>query len=122
MDTQILEDLGLTNAEIKTYLSLLDIGSSTAGPILEKSGLQNSVVHRSLHALIEKGLINYVLEGKRHVYSATDPEQLLHFLDEKKRRVAEILPELKARQHLRRPKEQAQSIVVFAESTKYTIR
>ena len=39
MDTKILEDLGFTNAEIKVYLALLELGSATAGPIIEKSGL-----------------------------------------------------------------------------------
>ena len=107
MDVEILEDLGLTNAEIKTYLALLDLGSSTAGAILEKSGLQNSVTHRSLNTLIEKGLINFVLEGKRKLYQATDPEQFLHFIDEKKERFEQLLPELKARQQLAPTKESA---------------
>ena len=100
MDTAILEDLGLTNAEIKVYVTLLELGSATAGPILEKSGLQNSVVHRALHALIEKGLVNFVLEGKRHVYQATDPENFYNYIDEKKERFGRILPELKAKQQL----------------------
>jgi len=65
MDTQILEDLGLTNAEIRVYVALLELGSSSAGKIIEKSGLQNSVVHRALNSLIEKGLISYIKEGKR---------------------------------------------------------
>lgn len=95
-----LQELGLTNAEIKAYVALLELGSSTAGPVLEKSGLQNSVVHRALHSLIEKGLINYVLEGRRRVYQATDPEQFYTYIDEKKRRFAELLPELKAHQQL----------------------
>ena len=107
MDIEILEDLGLTNAEIKTYLALLDLGSSTAGAILEKSALQNSVIHRALNSLIEKGLINYVLEGKRKVYQATDPEQFLHFIDEKKERFQKLLPELKMRQKLAPSKESA---------------
>ena len=60
MDTKILEDIGLTNAEIKVYLALLELGSSTAGHILEKSGLQNSVVHMTLHKLIDKGFITFI--------------------------------------------------------------
>ena len=49
MNTEILEDLGLTQSEIKTYLTLLELGSSTAGPILEKSNLQNSVVSSNIN-------------------------------------------------------------------------
>lgn len=107
MDTEILEELGLTNAEIKTYLALLELGSSTAGNILEKSGLQNSVVHRALNALIEKGLVNFVMEGKRKTYQATDPENFNNFIEEKKRRFNEILPELKQKQQLAPEKENA---------------
>ena len=102
MDTEILEDLGLTPSEIKTYLTLLELGSSTAGPILEKSKLQNSVVHRALNSLIEKSLVNYILEGKRKTYQATDPENFNQFIDEKKRRFKEILPELRTKQSSKR--------------------
>ena len=60
MDISILEDLGLTRGEVKVYIALLEIGSSSVGQIIEKSGLQNSVVHRALNSLIEKGLISYI--------------------------------------------------------------
>lgn len=98
MDTSILEDLGLTQAEIKVYLSLLELGSSSAGPILEKSKLQNSVVHRALNSLIEKGLITFIWEGKRKIYQATDPENFHDFIESKRKRFDEILPELKKKQ------------------------
>ncbi len=99
MNTEILEDLGLTHTEIKVYLTLLELGSSTAGTILEKSGLPNSTVHRDLNSLIEKGLINFILEGKRKVYQATDPEQFFTYIEDKKKKFEEILPELRARQN-----------------------
>lgn len=99
MDTTILEDLGLTQAEIKVYIKLLELGSSTAGPLLEKTKLQNSVVHRALNSLIEKSIINYILEGKRKIYQATTPENFYQFIDEKKRRFGEILPELKKKEN-----------------------
>jgi len=45
MDTKILEDIGLTHGEIKVYITLLELGSSTAGAILKKAKIQNSVFH-----------------------------------------------------------------------------
>ena len=107
MDTTILEDLGLTNAEIKVYIALLELGSSTAGPIREKSNLQNSVVHRGLQSLINKGLINYIFEAKRKIYQATDPENFFHFIDDKKKRFESILPELKEKQDHAKDEEKA---------------
>ncbi len=107
MDTKILEELGLTQSEIKTYITLLELGSSTAGLILEKSSLQNSVVHRALNSLIEKGLINYVLEGRRKIYQATNPENFITYIDNKKQSFMEILPELKQKQNVLKKQEAA---------------
>ena len=74
MDNSILEDLGLTGAEIKVFISLLELGSSTAGKVVEKSGLQNAVVHRAFHSLAEKGLLNGHLSSEKeiHVHSKKD--------------------------------------------------
>ena len=107
MDTSILEDIGLTSAEIKIYLTLLKLGSSQAGSIVEKSGRQNSVVHRTLHRLIEKSLITYVLEGKKKYYQAIDPKMLINYLENKKKRVEDILPELLAQQEMGKKKQEA---------------
>ncbi len=95
MDTRIFEDLGLTNAEIKVYLTLMRLGSSAAGKIIEKTNLQTSVVHRALNSLIEKSLINYVLEGRRRLYQATRPESFLDFIEDKKEEFKKIIPEIK---------------------------
>ena len=105
MDTSIFEELGLTNAEIKVYIQLLKLGSSHAGLIIEKTGLQTSVVHRALNSLIERGLINYILEGKIKTYQATEPEVFLDFIDDKKTKFKEILPELKKERDLARKEE-----------------
>ncbi|MDO8628762.1 MAG: helix-turn-helix domain-containing protein [Nanoarchaeota archaeon] len=98
MDTQILEDIGLTNAEIKTYLALLELGSSSAGPIIEKSGLQSSVVHMTLNKLLTKGFITFIKQGQRNYYQATDPKQISTYLEEKKQRFEQLLPELLLKQ------------------------
>mgnify|MGYP001359123548 CR=1 FL=1 len=98
MDITILEDLGLTQAETKVYIALLELGSSSAGHIIEKAGIQNSVTHRALNSLIEKGLISYISEGKKKVYQATNPENFHDFIDDKRKRFDKILPELKKKQ------------------------
>lgn len=107
METEILEDIGLTGAEIKVFLSLIELGSSTAGKVVERSGLHNAVVHRAFHSLAEKGLLTYVLKGKIKEYQPIDPKLLLGFLDEKKERIAKLIPELEAKRALARNKPQA---------------
>ena len=104
MDITILEDLGFTNAEIKIYLALLELGTSTAGPIIEKSGLQSSVVHMTLNKLVTKGFVSFVKEGQRNHYQATNPEHISTYIDEKKKQFEQILPELLIKQQLAKQK------------------
>jgi sugar-specific transcriptional regulator TrmB len=100
MDVSILEELGLTGAEVKVYLALLELGTISAGRIIEKSNLQNSVVHRALNSLIEKGLISFILQGKKKIYKATNPENFRDFIENKKKRFEELLPGLKEKQKI----------------------
>src|SRR5271157_5738232 len=98
MDTSILEELGLTNAQIKVYLALLELGESTGGPILKNTGLQNSVLYMTLDKLVQKGFASYVQRGKRRHYRPADPKTILNFIEERKRRFESILPDLLIRQ------------------------
>lgn len=106
MDFEILEDLGLSQSEIKVYTKLLEIGTSSAKDIIYKSKLQNSVVHRALNSLIEKGVINYILKGKHKVYSATNPEFFFTYIEDKKKQFENIFPKLKEKQLLQKKETQ----------------
>lgn len=106
MDAQILEDIGLTSAEIKVYLALLELGSSTAGPVIEKSGLQSSVVHLTLPKLATKGFVSVVKEGRRSHYSASDPRAISNFIDEKKTQFEQLLPSLLLKQQMAKQRSQ----------------
>ena len=92
MNTNVLEDLGFTQAEIKVYLALLELGSSPAGPILNKTQLHNSVLHATLNRLVEKGFVSFVKEGKRHIYQASNPQHIVEYINEKKEEFKAILP------------------------------
>jgi sugar-specific transcriptional regulator TrmB len=107
MDTSILQDIGLTGAEIKVFITLLELGSSTAGKVVEKSGLQNAVVHRAFRSLIEKGLITYVIEGKIKNYQSIEPKLLLNFIEDKKIQLEKLLPELEIKKNKAKEKPQA---------------
>ena len=105
MDIEILEDLGLTPSEIKVYMVLLETGTSHAGKIIEKTELQSSVTHRALLSLIKKGLVGYIQQGKHKVYSATEPEYFLQYIEAKKKRFEQLLPELKRKQTMMQKEE-----------------
>ncbi|HLD56676.1 MAG TPA: helix-turn-helix domain-containing protein [archaeon] len=105
MDTKALEGIGLTKGEISVYLALLEIGACTAGDVIKKAGIQNSVFHFCINRLIEKGIASYVKKGKVRVYKAADPENFLSYLKDKEKEIEEILPELKSRQKTIKEKE-----------------
>jgi len=107
MDVSVLEELGLTGAESSVYLALLKLGSSSAGAVIEKSGLQSSVVYRSFGTLIDKGLISFIFQGKKKIYQATKPEAFFDFIEDKRRKFEEILPELKKQEEYSGKKESA---------------
>jgi len=94
----ILEDIGLTKGEIKVYLALLELGSVSAGRVLEKTSVQNSVFHFCVNRLIEKGLVSYVKKGTGKIYSAADPDNFLIYVKDKEKQIEQLLPELKAKQ------------------------
>jgi len=99
IDTSLLEYIGLTNAEVKIYLSLLELGPAKAGAIITKSKLQSSVVHASLHKLIQKGIISFVIKSKIRIYQASDPRFLLELIDDKRKDFENLLPTLLEKQN-----------------------
>jgi len=99
MDTQILEDIGLSPTEIKVFITLLEKGELKAGKIIEKSKLQSSSVYNAVNSLISKGLVSYIKKSEVKYYRSADPEAILDYLESKKLSYLKILPELKEKQH-----------------------
>lgn len=107
-ETDILEELGLSKGEIKVYLTLLELGSSKVGVIIEKSKMASSAVHNSLNSLKEKGLISYVKKGEIKHYQAVPPKQIVDFIEDKKKQLLEILPALELKQKLSQERQEAE--------------
>jgi len=95
MNKQLLKEIGLTDTEIKVYLSLLSIGTTPAGRIVEQTGIHRKNLYDALNRLIDKGLVTFVIENKIRYFQPKDPENILRYLEEKKSRIAEKEDELK---------------------------
>lgn len=102
----MLEELGLSEAEAKVYLGLLDTGSTLAGPIIKKTGLHRGTTYQILQRLKEKGLVSSIIKGKKQHFEATNPERLLDVLMEKEEKLQGILPKLKARSEASKEKQE----------------
>lgn len=100
MKAQILEDLGLTPAEAKIYLILLEQGASLAGFISRNTGIHRRSVYDAIERLIQKGLVSYIKTNNRKYFEAVSPDRLLEILHKKEDDIKSILPELKALQKM----------------------
>ncbi len=84
MEVETLKEAGLTDGEAKVYLALLKLGPITSGPVIEESGVANSIIYRILNNLIDKGLASYIIKGKTKYFRAAKPQKILDYIDEKK--------------------------------------
>lgn len=100
MIQEALQELGLNKRESICYTALLELGSSKTGAIVKKTGIPSSKIYEILDRLINRGLVSYVKIGKIKHYQASDPKTLLNYIDEKKRKIEEILPQLLLKQKL----------------------
>src|SRR3989344_1081848 len=83
MNEQLLEEIGLTKGEIKVYLSLLKLGETTTGKIIEEAQISSGKIYEILDKLIKKGLTSYTIKEKTKYFSAASPNRILDYLHEK---------------------------------------
>ena len=62
MNLETLEKIGLSKAEIKVYLALLELGSVPSGSIVKETEFRKSTVYESIRRLQDKGLVSYVIK------------------------------------------------------------
>jgi len=93
----VLEKLGFSPNEIKSYLILNDHGSMKAGRVAKLAKIDRSSCYNALKLLLEKGMVSYVLIGKIKWFQATGPKRLLEYVKEQEENVKAIMPTLHER-------------------------
>lgn len=94
MDASILKEIGLTNAEIKVYIALLQSGPSLASRISKISNVERTATYQILENLIRKGIVSYVTKQNKKHFSAGEPEKLKEILKRKEDLIDELLLDL----------------------------
>ena len=94
MNTKLLEDIGLTKGEIIVYLTLLRLGETTTGKIIDEAQISSGKIYEILDKLIKKGLVSYIIKEKTKYFNATSPNRILDFLYEKEKQIKEKEKEL----------------------------
>lgn len=90
---KILVNLGLHEKEAKTYLAILELGSSTIKPIADKAGVKRTSIYNFIDHLVKLGLVTQAKIHNRWHYSAISPERLLEIEKDKLRNLQNTLPE-----------------------------
>lgn len=94
MKEDVLQSLGLTDKEVKVYLALLRLGSSSVQKIASVAQTYRTYTYELLNSLMRKGFIsNSIRSGKRY-YECIPPSTIVDLLKEKQKKVESILPEL----------------------------
>lgn len=94
MNTKLLEEIGLTKIEVKVYLQLLELGSTTVWPLIKKTELHKSTTYNTLERLIEKGIVSFIVKGHKRYYEACEPLNLMAKLEEKEEHLIQTKQQL----------------------------
>ncbi|MEK7156261.1 MAG: helix-turn-helix domain-containing protein [Patescibacteria group bacterium] len=95
-DAELLRSLGLSEGELAVYLALLELGQAHIQDISRKSCVTRASTYNHLAALKERQLVSETKKGKRHVYAAAHPSQLLQLERARIAAVEKLIPQLLA--------------------------
>ncbi len=99
-----LLQLNLTEKEIATYVGLLENGALSVREISRSTGINRVSIYDAIEELKQKGLAAETRKGKRKLFVAENPENLMTLITEKRERIEKeknnlenmILPALRA--------------------------
>ncbi|MEI7749978.1 MAG: helix-turn-helix domain-containing protein [Candidatus Moraniibacteriota bacterium] len=91
-----LQSAGLNENEAKIYLAALELGQTSVSRIALKSVIKRTTVYLSLDNLMKKGLVSAIKKGGKTLYFAEDPRDLERIMEERKKEISDIIPQLLA--------------------------
>lgn len=96
-----LKKLGLKDKEAAVYLACLELGSAPVQKISRKAQVVRATTYVVLDSLAQKGLVTQFKQGKKTLFSAEPPQQLMRLLDNRRAEIEErqhdledLLPQL----------------------------
>lgn len=117
MNIEILVSLGLSRREAEVYYALLQVDDDLASEISERTKESRTNTYDTLNSLIKKGLVSYVIKNNKKYFIATNPKNLLRWMDlrkeeidSEKKKVEELIPDILK---LRLPKEKKVVVEVY---------
>lgn len=91
---ETLSNLGLSRSQSGLYLELLKSGSASVSQTATALNTSRQAIYLLLPALVDRGLVKEVKQGKRSLYQALPPSQLFSLVDDLKARLEDVVPAL----------------------------
>jgi sugar-specific transcriptional regulator TrmB len=95
MDLGALREIGMNEAEVRVYATLITQSPLSASEIAENSGLYRPYVYDTIAKLMKKGLVTKVRGVKAHRYRAVHPDRIITIIEERRSRVLEAVDRLR---------------------------
>lgn len=93
---EALGRIGIAGKRARFYLAALELGEAPVHAIAQKAGITRTTAYDVLSRLLREGLVSRVEKGARTHVAAEDPGRLLGVLDDRRRTVEDMLPELRS--------------------------
>ncbi len=82
-------NLGFNKNEAKVYHSLIKFKTADASQLIKNTKFHKNIVYDNLEKLIDKGLVSFIIENGRKVFSISPHETFLHYFDEQEKELIE---------------------------------
>lgn len=91
-----LTQADLTKKEAQIYIAALELGPCSVLSISRKTKIKRTTVYVQFESLKEKGLLNIEYQGFKKFYVAQAPKTLTRIIEQKRKNILDIIPELEA--------------------------
>jgi HTH-type transcriptional regulator, sugar sensing transcriptional regulator len=93
---QYLQKIGLSSKEAKLYIAGLQLGPGSIQGLSNASNIKRSTVYEIMEDLVGKNLFTISQKGKRRIFTAQEPDNLMLFLKQQENVLEQIMPDLEA--------------------------
>lgn len=91
---EALAQIGISGKRARFYLAALELGQAPVHKVAEKAGISRTTAYDILARLTRDGLVSRLPKDGRYHIAVEDPTRLLGVLDDRRRMVETLLPEL----------------------------
>lgn len=93
---QYLQNIGFDDKEAKVYLAGLQLGPCSIQELGKASAIKRTTIYQVMDALTDKNLFTVTQKGKKKLFVAQEPDNLLLFLKQRENILEQIMPELES--------------------------